>query len=434
MPRAFRPGRLGTAVAALVLALSACGGSAEDPAGAGAPGVTDEPCPNAVDKSKGCIYLGVISDLTSGPFHLLGAPTTKAQQAFWRRVNQQGGIAGYEIDVTRYVVDSKYDVDTHQRLYRQIRGRVLAMAQTLGSSHTARILPELRADKMIAVPASWSSAWEFEDVILESGVNYCFESMNAVDYAVDSWRADSVMVVHFDNDYGKDAVAGARAAAQRRKLSFKTVATPPGADKQAAAVAEILAERPDAVLLAVGPAEVGGIVSQAVKQGYRGRFIGSTPSWSRTLLELKDPQAVTAIKQSFWKVSPWKPYAADTPGHSAMRAVLGLTGSEPNDNYTSGWVWSYPLKAVIQRAAANGELTREGLLKAMRQVTRIDYEGMLPAEAGDFSGDPDSAAFRGSLMSVPDAKELTGIRITRDFFVGPTAKGHRLTAPCAPLQ
>jgi len=417
-----------------MLALSACGGPAEKAATAGAPGVTDEPCPNAVDDSKGCIYLGVISDLSSGPFHTLGVPATKAQQAFWRRVNQQGGIAGYEIDVTRYVMDNKYDVDTHQRLYRQIRGKVLALAQTLGSSHTARILPELRADKMIAVPASWSSAWEFEDVILESGVNYCFESMNAVDYAVDAWGAGSLMVIHFDNDYGRDAVAGARIAAQRRGLAFSTIATSPGAGRQAAAVAAILARRPQAVLLAVGPAEVGGIVPQAVKKGYRGRFIGSTPTWSKDLLELKDPQAVAAIRRSFWKASPWKPYAADTPGHTAMREGLGLTGSEPNDNYTSGWVWSYPLKAVIQRAAADGELTREGLLKAMRQVKRIDYEGMLPAEAGDLSGDPDGAAFRGSLMSVPDPKELTGIRIIKDFFVGPTAKGHRLTAPCAPLR
>ena len=35
-------------------------------------GVTDEPCPQAIDDSKGCIYLGTISDLTEGPFKALG--------------------------------------------------------------------------------------------------------------------------------------------------------------------------------------------------------------------------------------------------------------------------------------------------------------------------------------------------------------------------
>ena len=43
---------------------------------------------------------------------------------------------------------------------------------------------------MIAVPASWTSAWAFEDVILESGTNYCFESMNSVDYAAETLKRE----------------------------------------------------------------------------------------------------------------------------------------------------------------------------------------------------------------------------------------------------
>src|SRR5262245_16406136 len=63
-------------------------------------GVTNEPCPEAIDSKKGCIYLGTISDLTEGPFKVLGVPITDAQKAFWRRVNEQGGVGGYEVDVT----------------------------------------------------------------------------------------------------------------------------------------------------------------------------------------------------------------------------------------------------------------------------------------------------------------------------------------------
>ncbi|SEG06230.1 ABC-type branched-chain amino acid transport system, substrate-binding protein [Thermomonospora echinospora] len=428
MPRASR---LVSAVAVLALGLSACGGSSGGPATAapGAPGVTKEPCPEAIDKSKGCIYLGAISDLTSGPFHELGAPLTRAQQAFWRRVNLQGGIGGYEVDLTRHVVDSRYDPATHQRLYRQMKDKVLALAQTLGSPTTARILPELRADKMVAAPASWVSAWEFEDVILESGTNYCFESMNAVDYAVDTWKSKSMLVVHYDNDYGADSLGGARIAAERNEIAFKTVATAPGAERQSAAVAAILADKPDLVLLTVGPADVGAILAQTSRAGYQGRFIGNTPAWSKALLEGEDTERIAAVKKQFVYVSPWKAFATDSPGHTAMRRALGAV--RPNDNYTSGWVWSYPLKAVIQRAAANGDLTRDGMLKAVRQVTRIDYEGMLPAQAGDFSGDPDSAAFRGTVFNVPDPGELTGVRVARDFFTGPSARGHKLTVPCS---
>ena len=149
-------------------------------------GVTNEPCPQAIDKTKGCIYLGTISDLTVGPFAPLAVPITKAQKAFWNRVNKAGGIGGYEIDVTKYVKDNKYNPQTHNEVYQEIKPNILALAQTLGSPTTAAILADLKASNIVAVPASWTSAWAFEDVILESGANYCVESMNAVDYAATS--------------------------------------------------------------------------------------------------------------------------------------------------------------------------------------------------------------------------------------------------------
>ena len=44
-------------------------------------GVTPAPCSDAVNEGNACIYLGVISDLTVGPFAALGVPLTKAQEA-----------------------------------------------------------------------------------------------------------------------------------------------------------------------------------------------------------------------------------------------------------------------------------------------------------------------------------------------------------------
>src|SRR5215813_5263378 len=63
-------------------------------------GVTSAACPSAVDATKGCIYLGLLSDLT-GPVAALGVPAAEAVKAFWKRVNTKGGIAGkYEVDAT----------------------------------------------------------------------------------------------------------------------------------------------------------------------------------------------------------------------------------------------------------------------------------------------------------------------------------------------
>ena len=85
-----------------------------------------------MNEDNGCIYLGTISDLTQGPFAPLGVAITEAQKAFWQRVNEDGGIGGYDIDVTEYVKDNLYNPQTHKQVYGEIEGDVLALAQTLG--------------------------------------------------------------------------------------------------------------------------------------------------------------------------------------------------------------------------------------------------------------------------------------------------------------
>src|SRR5262249_37591101 len=146
-------------------------------------GVTKEACPQAVNPNHGCIYLGTISDLTNGPFAALAVPITASQKAFWNRVNKAGGIGNYDVDVTKYVRDNHYNPEVHNQVYQEIKPNILALAQTLGSPTTAAIINDLRANNIVAAPASWTSAWAFEDVIIESGANYCVEAMNGLDYA-----------------------------------------------------------------------------------------------------------------------------------------------------------------------------------------------------------------------------------------------------------
>ena len=421
-----RTRRFGSVLAAVILVLSGCGGTSGneiDPAAS--PGVTKKPCPHPVNAGHGCIYLGSLSDLTVGPFTPIAVPSVRAQQAFWRRVNEQGGIGGYDVDVTTYLRDNKYDVVTQKQQYQQIKDKVLAFAQTLGSPQTAAILPDLRASKTIAVPLSWTSQWSFEDNILESGASYCFESMNAVDYAVDTYRIRDIMALHYPGDYGGDAAAGAKIAARGHRLPFTDQPTGQGKDKQSAAVNALVKGKPDLVILTTGPADAATIVGQAYARGFRGHYVGTGPSWSKELL---NGPAGPALKEQFLVSAPWKPFATDSPGHSAMRKALGQIDS--SDAYTSGWAFSYPLKAVLQKAAANKELTRAGVFKAAKGLTKIDYEGILPARAGNFTESPNAGAFRQTVIDRPTTAEYTGVKVVKDFFTGPTAQAYDLKAPC----
>lgn len=387
-------------------------------------GVTKEACPEAINKSKGCIYLGTISDLTEGPFKALAVPITDAQKAFWKRVNQNGGIGNYEVDVTKYVRDNKYNPQVHKEVYEQIKGSVLAMAQTLGSPTTAAILPDLKANNIVAAPASWTSGWAFEDVIIESGANYCIESMNALDYAVDTYQVKSVMAIHYAGDYGDDAAAGVKLAAEKLGLTYSHLKTDSGTDKQAGAIAEVVAKAPDLVILTTGPAETAAIVGQAAARGFKGRFIGTSPTWNPAL---NASAAAPALAALYEQSAPWNSWSTNSPGHEALRKAL--PGVTPNDGYTAGWVWSYPLKAALEKAVANKDLTRAGLLNAVKSLEKVDYEGMLPPTAGNYKAGA-AGQIKVTAIYKPDKTAATGVAQVKDLFTGKTAAAYTLDGPC----
>jgi ABC-type branched-subunit amino acid transport system substrate-binding protein len=191
-------------IGAAALVLSACGGSSDDggtstaspdPTGTQSnivtgTGVTSEPCPGSTNTDNGCIYLGVISDLTEGPFVPLALEVVRGQEAFWKTINDAGGVNGFDVNVSQNTRDNKYDPAVHSQEYRAIEPNILALAQTLGTPQTQAILPDMDADNVIGVPASWWSGWQFSaddfGVVLESGASYCMQAMSGMDWYVEN--------------------------------------------------------------------------------------------------------------------------------------------------------------------------------------------------------------------------------------------------------
>ena len=68
--------------------------------------------------------------------------------------------------------------------------------------------------------------------------------------------------------------------------------------------------------------------------------------------------------------------------------------------------------------------------KTINSPTSVDYEGMLPKGAGNYSGDPNGAVVRQSLISKPDDAAPSGVTVIQDFFTGPTAKDYKFTKAC----
>lgn len=426
--------RRSAAVVAVALGLSACGAE-DEKTGAGdikfGAGVTEQPCPGSTNQDRGCIYLGSLSDLTEGPFAPLGTLVTEAQRDFWARVNREGGIAGkFDVNVTRYTRDNKYNPQEHVAKYRQIEPKVLALAQSLGTPMTLAALDLYKRDNMVAAPATWWSGWAGTDddgLILESGTSYCFLAMNGLDFAADEYgKPKKVLAVGYPGDYGGDSAAGAEIWGRENGAAVEAMETAPNAraGNQDAVVSRIRRENPDVVVLATGPAEMAEIVGKSVAGGFKGEFVSQFPTFSPAVLKSR---AAPAIKANYRAVATWAPFGGDTPAHRAMATARGRK-APGNDGYTFGWVLSYPLKAVLEKAAENGDLTREGVKSAIDEVT-VDYEGALPDRK--YSGDPNETVVREAQILKPDEKAPTAQSVQRDFFVGPTAKDFEFKEACA---
>jgi hypothetical protein len=404
-------------------------------------GVTAEPCPDG-NADRGCIYLGVLTD-ESGPFAAAAPALLAAQRAFWAVTNATGGIGG-QYDVTlpeELKKDTQYDETVFVQSYNEIAGNVAAIAQSLGTSQSLAALSDYERDNIVASPMTWWSGWAFEESdagrVLEYGASYCFEAMNAVDWSMQAVPAagrpapTQIGILAFPNDYGADYAAGVKiaAAANGLEVAWEAPVIPislGGDPAQVEAIQQVLGNPVDVVYLVTGPSETAAIVAGAASQGATNLWIGAAPSWNVGILATQAAPAFQAgiyFQSAF--VGPWD---TDSVGHEKMRAAITGAGADPNDFFVTGWVSQYGVKAALEAALANGDLTRAGISAAAQTLTDVDYEGMMNPRS--YGGDPAIQAPRDTLMGGYDANSSTGISPVTEFFVGSTAGAYDFAGAC----
>lgn len=430
--------RFAAAALSVALIAAACGGSDDDSTELGT-GVTAEPCESPAggvsNEGNGCIYLGILSDLTVGPFAALGVEIQRGQQDFWARVNAAGGMDGFDIDIDTYTRDTEYNPQNHSQAYRQIEPNILALAQSLGTPTTEAILASMDEDDVIAGPAGWWSGFNFAEqskgLIVPSGYSYCIESMISLDWYNENGPVPvaSIAAVGFPGDYGGDVAAGAELWAEANDVNFAGF-IPTGSNAivgtQDEAVRSILNSGANIVVLGVGPAETAEIVGKVAASGAPVgsiMFIGAGPTWNPLLL---GSPAAPALVGLFTHVSPWEDFTGAAAGHEAMRAAFGDT-PPINPGYAAGWVWQYPIKAAIEAAADAGSLTR-ATLRSVIDGLAVDYEGVLPTAT--LGGDPNENVNRTGVIGRPDPDSPTGLTALGTFS-GPTVDAFEYTQACS---
>ncbi|HJM73849.1 MAG TPA: ABC transporter substrate-binding protein, partial [Acidimicrobiales bacterium] len=341
------------------------------------------------------IRIGAIADL-SGIFAPLVIQIIDAQTSYWDMVNDHGGIDGKQVEFV--VLDNGYDVPTHLERYEAMKDKdsgVVFLSQSTGSPHTAAIAEALVEDGLGAIPLSWYSGWPdpaFGQNVFESYTNYCYESMNAVD-----WLSNNVVegdtklaVISYPGEYGQDGATGAKMAAEA--LGIEVVydgegAAIPGAD-QTPVIAGLIESGANLVWATVGPGVFAEIFGGAAAQGFMPIWSGNSPTYNYVLLATPLAPALDAVYYQSSYVPTWN--TGGTSGMETMVAELQarIPDKPLSDVYAVGWTEAMATHQILETAANNKDMTRAGVIVAANE-TVVDYQGLAPnqgygGEVNDF--------------------------------------------------
>jgi ABC-type branched-subunit amino acid transport system substrate-binding protein len=403
--------------ALLALSVAACG------KGGGEAAQSDGSLKSGPGVTKSTIRLGVLTD-TSGVFAGLGGPLVDGNRLFWKNQNSKGGVCNRQVELV--VRDHGYDPQKGVSLYREIEPDVLALQQLLGSPVAAALLPSIQKDELLTALAAWPSQLTANPNIMVSGATYDIEAINAIDYLVDRGklaRGDKLGHIYFEGEYGENALQGSKYAAQRQGIGLveqKIKATDTDLSAQVAALKRAGVK---AMLISAGPKQTASLAGVAAASGLDVPIVSNAPGFDPALLATP---AAPALKKNLTMVSGTAPFAADAPGAAEVSSAYSAAFPKGTPKYSVdvGYSQAKLMYEVLQRACAANDLTRPGLVKALRGMSGVDTGGLI-AGTLDYSklGVPPS---RSVYVAKVDAKALGGLSVLGAVRESPNAKAYEV--------
>jgi len=417
-------------LASLAVIIAACGGTTdagttteppttEAPATTMAP-TTEPPATETADEiltdfgvDDTTIKIGLLADQSSGTFDVIVKPIVEANQAYWDKVNAEGGIAGGRT-VELVVADTRYDPAVHEQQYLTLRDQdeVAAIGQSTGSPQTAQILDELAADSMFAIPLSWYSGWAFDDNTLEQGYNYCIEAMNVVSFMNDmSEPGWTLSVATFPGEYGQDGAFGAKHAAGELgveviDLEGAVIPTSLGGDPATEIGPALVEAQPDWVYAVTGPGELAAMMGAAVQGGLQARWSGALPSYAPFLLTTA---VAPVLDAAFYWPATTAAWGSDVEGMDELVETVSAAYPEGQflfaDYYVRGWVEAEMMHQVLEAAYESGDMTRAGILAAGQSIEGFDFQGLAPSQS--YQGEPNDFIVRSTAIYDIDLAQFT---------------------------
>jgi len=379
-----RIARLAAIGSTLVLAsgVAACGKSEEGGGGGGGASGSGEVKggPGVTAKT---ITVGELTDL-SGVFAPNATAFTQAQELYWKERNAAGGVCGRQVKLV--VKDAGYDVQKAVSLYRDMEPDVAALSQVVGSPIIAALLPTLESDDMLALGAAWPPSFLDAKNIGIIGATYDIEAINGIEWLMQNKglkKGDTIGDLYFEGDFGEGGLVGVKYAAE--KLGLKVVEQKIKAtdEDMSGAAAKFKREGVKAIWVTTAPGQLASLAGVAKSIGLDVPIGTNGPVFAPQLL--KTPVGDTLAK-NVTVFNSNAVYASDNPEVQKVAKAYekAYPKGVPQQAVITGHSEAQVMKAVLDKGCENKDLSREGLVKAFRELKEVDTQGLVSGNL-DFS-------------------------------------------------
>lgn len=338
------------------------------------------------DPTTKTIRLGVLAPLT-GPVALTGEYVTNGNRVFFDALNVRGGVGGrYRVELV--VKDHMFDNPTTVQKYQQLRDDV-ALFQIFGTPQTAAVRAQLATDGVVAAPFSIDSEWMADVNLLPVPASVQVQFLNAADWYLNrgGGKGKAICAMAVDNPLGEAGVEAVKAASAAFGFPVEATVRFKSSDQEfASQLAQLKSAGCQAVFLVGLPAHTGPILGGGAKIGFNPKWIGSVSAWTPKLAE--SPQLLPILRESLL-VSYEGPEWGDesVPGMHRMLADRAEyhPGQPPDIYFVYGYAQAMAMAALLEKAVEFGDLSRAGLLEAMRRLGTVSFDGLM----GDYTyGEP----------------------------------------------
>jgi ABC-type branched-subunit amino acid transport system substrate-binding protein len=360
----------GILAVALALAVGACGKADDDGGGGGEGGVKTGPGTTA-----DTITLGYLPDL-SGVFAPNGKSMMEGAKLYWDTKNQAGGICGRQVKLS--VQDTAYDPQKAVAAYRQMSGDVVGLGLVLGSSITSALLPSVKQQNMFLNFAGWTSDILPSENVAIAGTTYDIEAINAVDFLMKEHgikAGDTIGHLYFEGDYGENALKGSKYAAGNHDLEIVEQKITPADTDMTGQVAAFKRAGVKAILFSAAPPQAASLAGVAASQKLDVPIVANGPGWTPQLLTTP---AAKALGANYYVVSSMAPLSVQAEG--VQKFLAAYEKAHPKGTPSSnGSLYAYAgaqiADAALTKACEEKDLTRKGVLDALRSLDAVDTGG-----------------------------------------------------------